>query len=202
MSFNMQATLTEQGTNVQATETKTIWITSQLGRARFDYKVMLPYFKKGIPYTVGIVVENAQGQPESGQVVELQMDRKVLQNLTSDENGKAQYEVDTSTLNTSNVNFRLIYKKQERCYDGNWIVPNYANDHRSVRRFFSRTASFVQLQGPKEDLQCGKTHNIRVQYTFGKDALAAGETTIKFVYMVIARAKIMESGEHSVDVSQ
>ncbi|XP_073451709.1 ovostatin-like isoform X2 [Aquarana catesbeiana] len=202
MSFNMQATLTEQGTNVQATETKTISITRQLGHARFDYKVMLPYFKKGIPYTVGIVVENAQGQPESGQVVELQMDRKVLQNLTSDENGKAQYEVDTSTLNTSNVNFRLIYKKQERCYDGNWIVPTYANDHRSVRRFFSRTASFVQLQGPKEDLQCGKTHNIRVQYTFGKDSLAAGETTIKFVYMVIARAKIMESGEHSVDVSQ
>ncbi|XP_073451707.1 ovostatin-like isoform X2 [Aquarana catesbeiana] len=202
MSFNMQATLTEQGTNVQATETKTISITSQLGRARFDYEVMRPYFKKGIPYTVGIVVENAQGQPESGQVVELQMDGKVLQNLTSDENGKAQYEVDTSTLTSSNVNFQLIYKNQEQCYDGNWIVPTYANDYRSVRRFFSRTASFVQLQGPKEDLQCGKTHNIRVQYTFGKDALAAGETTIKFVYMVIARAKIMESGEHSVDVSQ
>ncbi|XP_073453694.1 alpha-2-macroglobulin-like [Aquarana catesbeiana] len=202
MAFNIQATLTEQGTNIQATETKTISITSQLGHARFDYKVMLPYFKKGIPYIVGIVVENAQGQPESGQVVQLQMDGKVLQNLTSDENGKAQYEVDTSTLTTSNVNFQLIYKNQEQCYDGNWIVPTYANDYRSVSRFFSRTASFVQLQGPKEDLQCGKTHNIRVQYTFGKDALAAGETTIKFVYMVIARAKIMESGEHSVDVSQ
>lgn len=54
-----------------------------------------------------IVVENAQGQPESGQVVQLQMDGKVLQNLTSDENGKAQYEVDTSTLTTSNVNFQV-----------------------------------------------------------------------------------------------
>ncbi|XP_077311284.1 ovostatin-like [Lithobates pipiens] len=202
MTFNMQATLTEQGTNVQATETKTISITSELGRARFDFKVMLPYFKKGIPYTVGIIVENAQGQPESGQVVELQMDGKALQNLTSDENGQAQYEVDTSKFTTSNVNFRLIYKNQEQCNDGNWIVPTYSNDYRSVGRFFSRTDSFVQLQGPKEDLQCGKTHNIRVQYTFGKDALAAGETTIKFVYMVIARAKIMETGEHSVDVSQ
>ncbi|XP_077311744.1 ovostatin-like [Lithobates pipiens] len=202
MSFNLQATLTEQGTNIQATETKYISITSQLGRARFDSEVMLPYFKKGIPYTVGIVVENAQGQPASGQLVELQMDGKVLQNLTSDENGKAQYEVDTSTLTTANVNFQLIYKTQEQCYDSNWIVPTYSNDYRSVIRFFSRTASFVQLQGPKEDLQCGKKHNIRVQYTFGEDALAAGETTIKFVYMVIARAKILESGEHSVDVSQ
>ncbi|XP_077309932.1 ovostatin-like [Lithobates pipiens] len=202
MSFNIQATLTEQGTNIQATETKYIWITSQLGRARFDYEVMLPYFKKGIPYTVGIVVENAQEQPEGGQVVELQMDGRVLQNLTSDEHGKAQYEVDTSTLTTSYVNFQLIYKNQEQCYDGNWIVPTYTNDYRSVRRFFSRTASFVQLQGPKEELQCGKKYNIRVQYTFGEDALAAGETTIKFVYMVIARAKIMKSGEHSVDVSQ
>ncbi|XP_077311743.1 ovostatin-like isoform X2 [Lithobates pipiens] len=202
MSFKMQATLTEQGTNIQATETKTISITSQLGGARFDSEVMLPYFKIGIPYTVGIVVENAHGQPESGQVVQLQMDGKVLQNLTSDENGKAQYEVDTSTLTTSYVNFELIYKNQEQFHDSNWIVPTYADDYRSVRRFFSRTASFVQLQGPKEDLQCGKKHNIRVQYTFGEDALAAEETTITFVYMVIARAKILESGEHSVDVSQ
>ncbi|XP_040217676.1 alpha-2-macroglobulin-like [Rana temporaria] len=202
MTFNMQVTLIEQGTNVQATETKAISITSQLGRARFDLKAMLPYFKKGIPYPVGIIVENAQGQPESGQVVELQMDGKVLQNLTSDKYGKAHYKVDTSTFATSNVNFQLSYKNQEQCYDNNWIVPTYSNDHHSVGRFFSRTESFVQLQGPKEDLQCGKTHNIRVQYIFGKDALAAGETTINFVYMVIARARIMETGVRSVDVSR
>ncbi|XP_040217246.1 ovostatin-like [Rana temporaria] len=202
MSFILQVTLTEQGTNVQATETKTISITSQLGRARFDDEIMRTDYKKGINFTVGVVVENAQGQPESGQVVELQMDGMFLQNLTSDERGKAQCEVDTSTFATSNVNFQLIYKNQEQCYDGNWIVPTYANDYRSVGRFFSRTGSFMQLQGPKEDLQCGKMHNIKVQYSFGKDALAAGETTIKIVFMVIARAKIVESGEHAVDVSQ
>ncbi|XP_072280911.1 ovostatin-like [Pyxicephalus adspersus] len=201
MRFTLQATVTEQGTNVQVTETKTISVTNQLGRVYFDYKVMLPYFKKGIPYPVGIIVENGLQQPESNQVVGLQVDGKIVANMTSDENGKAEYELDTSEFSTSSVQLNLVYKDQEQCFDGNWIVPTYSTDSRTIGRFYSATNSFIQLQGPKEELQCGKTYNIRVQYSFGKDALAEGETTIKFASMVISRSKIIESGEHAVDLS-
>ncbi|KAM5140399.1 alpha-2-macroglobulin-like [Mantella aurantiaca] len=202
MSFRLQVTLIEDGTNVQVTETEAIVITSQLGRASFDYKTMLPYFKTGIPYSVGIFVQNGLGEPESGQVVELQVNGKTVQNLTSDQNGRAEYDIDTSAFTNSEVNLQVIYKNQEQCYDGNWIVPTYSNDIRYIRRFFSRTNSFVQMQGPKEELQCGSTYNIRVQYIFGKEALAVGETTIKFSYMIISRSKIVGSGEYSVDVSE
>ncbi|XP_068114135.1 alpha-2-macroglobulin-like isoform X2 [Hyperolius riggenbachi] len=201
MTFTMQVTITEDGTNVQVTDTKAVRITSQLGRVSFSSKAMRLFFKKGLPFYVEGVVENGLGEPQSDQVVELQVSGKTVQNLTSDENGKVKAEIDTAGFTSSDIQLQLIYKKAQQCSDSNWIVPSYSNSHRSIRRFFSRSQSFVQIEGPRQELQCGQTYPLKVRYIFGKDALAEGETTIKFGYMAAARARTVAFGDHTVDVS-
>ncbi|KAM9323747.1 ovostatin-like [Gastrophryne carolinensis] len=201
MYVKLEATVIEQGAGVQVTEIKIISVTTTLGRAYFVDKYMLPYFKKGIPYPVEVMVEDGLGQPQSNLTVQLQVNTVTVQNLTSDKNGKAYYEVDTSGFGTSEVELQLIYMNAQQCYDSNWVVPNYSNDYRSIRRFFSPTQTFVQLQGPREDLECGATYNILVRYVISRDALEEGQTIVKFVFMALSRAKIVEFGEHSVSIS-
>ncbi|XP_063818466.1 ovostatin-like isoform X2 [Pseudophryne corroboree] len=201
MSLTMQLTVTEEGTGVKTTESKYISIVSQLATASFNRNLMSPYYKQGLPYHVEILVKDSVGRPLAYQVVELQLNGLTLKNLTTDGNGTAQYDLETSNLTDSTINIQVIYKNPEQCYDSNWIVPSYANDYFSITRFYSRTNSIIQIQSLKEDLQCGQTYEINIQYSFGKDWLKEGETTANFIHMVISRSKILITGEHPIDVT-
>ncbi|XP_063818472.1 alpha-2-macroglobulin-like [Pseudophryne corroboree] len=201
MALTMQLTVSEEGTGVQTTESKYISITSQLATASFNRNLMSPYYKQGLPYHVEILVKDSVGKPLAYQVVELHLKGLTLLNLTTDGNGTAQYDLETSNLTDSTINIQVIYKNPEQCYDSNWIVPSYANDYFSITRFYSRTNSVIQIQSLKEELQCGHTYDLKIQYSFDKDSLKEGETTANFIHMVISRSKILITGEHSIDVS-
>ncbi|XP_063818460.1 ovostatin-like isoform X2 [Pseudophryne corroboree] len=201
MALTMQLTITEEGTGVQTTESKYISITSQLATASFNRNLMSPYYKQGFPYHVEILVKDSVGKPLANQPVELQLNGLTLQNLTTDGNGTAQYDLETSDLVDSSFNIQVIYKNPEQRYDSNWIVPSYANDYYSITRFYSRTNSYIQIQSLKEELQCGHTYDLNIQYSFSKDSLKEGETTANFIHMVISRSEIHSTGEHPIDIS-
>ncbi|KAM9325770.1 ovostatin-like [Gastrophryne carolinensis] len=201
MNLKVDATVIEQGTGFQVTGTQNIPITAMMGRAYFLDASMSQNFKKNIPFAVVVMAEDALGRPQSNKTMQLQVNGVTVQNLTSDENGRAYYEIDTSNFSTSEVQLQLIYSNAQQCYDYNWVGPVYSNAYRTIRRFFSPTQTFVQLQGPREDLECGTTHSIRVRYVFGKSALEEGQKTAKFNYIAMSRGIIIESGEKSVDLS-
>ncbi|XP_075071985.1 ovostatin-like [Mixophyes fleayi] len=197
-----QLTVTEESTGVQMTALQTISIVSQLGRVYFDRTFMQQYYKKGLPYSVVLVAEDGVGQPLSNQSVELRVDGKTIQNLTTDAAGKAQYDLDTSDFSYPEINLQAIYKDPEQCYDSNWIVPYYSNDNYQVTRFYSRTGSFIKLLGPREELQSGLKYELTVQYLFGKAALKECGNAPNFKHMVMARTKIVEFDVHPIDIAK
>ncbi|XP_075698819.1 ovostatin-like [Rhinoderma darwinii] len=201
MGLNLQITVTEEGSGIQVTESKFISITSLLGRVSFNRENMDTYYKKGIPFYTELTAVDGLGNPLSDQIIELQVDGKTLKNLTTDANGKAQDFIDTSNLEQSVVNIQVIYKNVEQCYDSNYIVPTYSNDVYSITRFYSRSGSFVNIEGPKGELQCGQTYTLKVKYIFGKSGLQEGETTAHFNYMIMSRTKIVEFGQIPADLT-
>ncbi|XP_063819389.1 alpha-2-macroglobulin-like [Pseudophryne corroboree] len=148
-----------------------------------------------------IETKDSVGQPLAYQAVEVQLNGLTLQNLTTDGNGTAQYDLETSSLTDALINIQVNYKNPEQCYDSNGLIPSYSNNFFPVTRFYSRTNSYIQIQTPKEDLQCGQMYEIKIQYLFGKDSLKEGETTANFIHMVISRSKILITGEHPIDVT-
>ncbi|XP_069610173.1 ovostatin-like isoform X1 [Ranitomeya imitator] len=201
MALGMETVVTEEGSGIQTKETKAISITNQMGSVRFVPQNMERFFKLGLPFYVEAVAVDGAGNPLSDQVIELQVNGITVKNLTTDANGKVQDYIDTSKLDQSVVNIQVIYKNSEQCYDANYIVPTYSNDYYSITRFYSRSGSFVQIEGPKEELQCEQTYDFSVRYIFDQSALEVGETSTNFSYMVMSRANIVDSGRVLVDLT-
>ncbi|KAG9472011.1 ovostatin-like [Eleutherodactylus coqui] len=201
MALTLYATVTEQGTGIQVAESKTISITNQLGQVYFNRENMEPYYKKQLPYFIQATAVDGLQKPISGQIIELQVNGVTVKNLTTDVNGKVQDYIDTSVLEQSVVNIQVIYKNSEQCYDSTYVVPTYSNDYFSITRFYSRSGSFLQIEGPKEELQCGQTYILTVKYTFSQLGLTDGETQVSLNYMTMSRLKIVNFGTLSADLT-
>ncbi|KAM4704402.1 ovostatin-like [Rhinophrynus dorsalis] len=201
MSLSIKATLSEEGTGVQVTESQYVSVTSQLAQLTFDSEVMQQYYKHKIPYFISVLLVNAVGHPIPGEDITLQVNGKVLQNLTTNADGRADYELDTSSYVQPQLDIQALYKNGEQCYDPNWVMPSYSNAYFTATRFYSRTRSFVQVQGPREELKCGQSYQIKVQYSLSTQGLGKDVKTASFFYLAMSKVQIVQHGEQSVDVS-
>ncbi|CAN2390633.1 hypothetical protein PRIEUP_LOCUS670, partial [Pristimantis euphronides] len=201
MGLTMQMTVTELGSEIQATESRYISITSQLGRVTFNHENMDQSFKPGLPYFAQATVVDGLGNPLSNQPIELQVNGVTVSNLTSDANGKVQDFIDTTALDQSTTGIQVIYKYSEQCYDSTYLVPSYSNDYFSITRSYSRSGSFVHIEGPKEELQCGQTYTLIVKYIFSQSGLQEGQTSVNWNYMAMSKTKIINYGTVPTDLS-
>ncbi|KFQ60022.1 Ovostatin, partial [Pelecanus crispus] len=69
-----------------------------------------------------------------------------------------------------------------------------------VRRFYSRTNSFVQIKPVKEKLSCGQKRMINVHYVLNREGYMNARDT-NFYYMVMTNGKIVLSGQKQVSIS-
>ncbi|KAM4636167.1 ovostatin-like isoform 3-T3 [Discoglossus pictus] len=201
MNLVLQLTVIEEGTGIQVTETRYVGITNNAAQVSFDYSVMKPYYKWEIPYFVRVMLVNGVNQPLVDEIVEIRVNGAVITNLTTDANGRAEYEIDTSSFSQLQISIEAIYKNINQCYDNNWVYPTYNNAYYSVNRFYSRSRSFVQVWGPTEELSCGQINNIRVQYSLSEEGVGDA-STIMVYHVIISKTKIVQFGKNQVDVSQ
>ncbi|XP_075468949.1 ovostatin-like [Ascaphus truei] len=201
MSFNFDFTVIEEGTGIQVTESQYVRISSQIARIDFDYQDMEQHYKRGIPYLVTLILKDANEKPISNEIIELQVNGKVVQNLTTNAEGRAEYEIDTSNFVQTQLVIQANYKNGERCFDSGWLSPVYSNAYRSVPRFYSWTGSFVDVRPLHGELSCGQRYNTRVLYSLSRNGVGEGVRTATFYYLVMSKAKIVNSGEQRVDLS-
>ncbi|XP_075114397.1 ovostatin-like [Leptodactylus fuscus] len=202
MALTLTMTMTEEGSGIQVTESRSIDITNRLGQVSFIRDNMEYDYKKGIDYFAEIMAVDGLQNPLSNQTVELQVDGKPVKNLTTDADGKAQVYIDTSGFEKTTVTIEIKYKNSEECYDSNYIVPVYSSDQITLTRFYSWNGCFVHVQRPKEELQCGKTYNLTAKYIFTQSGLQKGETTTNFNFMIISKTKILNHGQIRVDLTK
>ncbi|CAH2323293.1 Hypothetical predicted protein, partial [Pelobates cultripes] len=105
-SFTLDAIVTEDGTGIQVRKSSYTWMTSELAKLYFDYGRMNTYYKRGLPFKASVVLTDEKNNPMQGEKIELEINRNIIQNVTTNADGRATYEIDTSNFVEDNFTIK------------------------------------------------------------------------------------------------
>ncbi|KAM4034149.1 ovostatin-like isoform 2-T3 [Anomaloglossus baeobatrachus] len=201
-NLNLSVTVTENGTEIQVTQTQYFWVTTQLARIAFDYEHMCQYYKRGLPYHVTLFLLDENSQPIVGEEVEIEVDGDwEIRRITTDSNGAANCDIDTSNFFQPNFTIRASYPNTEQCYLAYWQGPDYPTADFLVFRFYSVNGNFLQIIAPPGTLRCGSNQSIEVQFLLSSAGICDGASTATFYYLTMSRARIIHSGQKDVNLT-
>ncbi|NWT83043.1 OVOS protein, partial [Lanius ludovicianus] len=196
-SLNIESIVTENGTGIQIKAYDYISVSQENDQVLF--RNMDSYYKRGIPYHGEITVTNVDGEPVANSTVLLELNGDHLARYTTDKNGSAAFSIDTS--NFFDPSFKLTVKQApEECADFIWGIDNKPKASFLVRRFYSRTNSFLKIEPVTEKLSCGQQQMINVHYVLNRDGYS-NATHTNFYYVVMTQGKITLSGQKQVSIS-
>ncbi|OWK54561.1 Ovostatin [Lonchura striata] len=196
-SLNIESIVTENGTGIQM---KTYdYVSVNQGNDQVQFRNIDSYYKRGIPYHGEITVTNMDGEPVASSTVLLELNGDYLANYTTDKNGVAAFSIDTS--NFFDPSLKLTVKQApDECADFFWRIHNEPKDSFIVRRFYSRTNSFLKIEPVTEQLSCGQQRTVNVHYVLNREGYR-NLTYTNFYYIVMTQGKIVLSGQKEVSIS-
>ncbi|NXX96850.1 OVOS protein, partial [Centropus bengalensis] len=195
--LDVKAIVTEKGTGLQFTATRSISITQVMSSIQFEN--MDHHYKRGIPYHGQIKLVDKDNSPISNEVIQLYINNKNTDNITTDDNGVAEFSIDTSKMFDPEINLKATYKISDQCHTDGWIEPSYPDASFSIQRFYSWTSSFVRIEPLWKDLRCGQQLLIAVHYILNTEGYKS-INTMNFSYVGMAKGKIVLTGEIEVDI--
>ncbi|NXB75702.1 OVOS protein, partial [Donacobius atricapilla] len=179
-SLNVESIVTENGTGIQMKAYDYVSVRQENDQVMF--RNMDSYYKRGIPYHGEITVTNVEGEPVANSTVLLELNGDYLANYTTDKNGTAAFSIDTS--NFFDPSFKLTVKQApDECEDFIWSINNEPKASFLVRRFYSRTSSFLKIEPVTEELSCGQQQTINVHYVLNREGYSDA-THANFYYVV------------------
>ncbi|KFV85384.1 Ovostatin, partial [Struthio camelus australis] len=196
-NLDVKATVTEKGTGLQLTATRSISITRVMSSIQFEN--MDRHYRRGIPFFGQIKLVDKDNSPISNEVVQLFVNNKNTDNFTTDVNGIIDFSIDTSEMFDFEINLKAIYKTSDQCHSEGWIEPSYPDASISVQRFYSWTNSFVRIEPLWKDLSCGQKRVITVHYLLNTEEYE-NINTMNFYYVGMAKGKIVVTGEIKVNI--
>ncbi|XP_027579703.1 alpha-2-macroglobulin [Pipra filicauda] len=197
--LRVEAKIKEEDTGVEFTGTSFSEITSTISRITFEHSDS--YYKRGIPFFGQVKLVDGSGAPIANETVRISFQGEREENYTTNEEGMAQFALNTSMLSFDNVGIRAIHKTHPFCYDRSWVVPYYADGYLQLKRFYSPSNSFLKIEPKSEALSCGSSTEIRVHYILTPEAIAE-QKKITFYYLVMAKGNIKQAGTHILDLDQ
>ncbi|NWI30210.1 OVOS protein, partial [Sula dactylatra] len=198
-SLKIESTVTENGTGIQMKGYDYVAVNQENDRVMF--KNMDLYYKRGIPYYGEIAVMNVDGKPVADRTVLLELNEEYLANYTTDKNGIAAFSINTSNIFDPSFKLR-VRQAPDDCADFFiWRNDNEPQALFFVRRFYSRTNSFVKIEPVEEKLSCGQQRTINVHYVLNREGYRNTRHT-NFYYVVMTRGKIVLSGQKQVNISR
>ncbi|KFO93272.1 Ovostatin, partial [Buceros rhinoceros silvestris] len=197
-SLNVESIVTENGTGIQMKGYDYVSVNQENERAIF--KNMDTYYKRGIPYYGEITVTDMDGKPVADRTVLLELNEEYLANYTTDKNGTAAFSIDTSNFFDPSLKLS-VRQATDDCEDFFiWSKDNKPQALFFVRRFYSRTNSFVKIEQVKEKLSCGQQQTINIHYVLNREGYGNTSHT-DFYYVVMKKGKIILSGQKQVTIS-
>ncbi|NWV38179.1 OVOS protein, partial [Grantiella picta] len=196
-SLDVKATVTEKGTGLQLTAAQVISITRVMSSVQFEN--MDRHYRRGIPYFGQIKLVDKENSPISNEVIQLFVNNKNTENFTTDDDGVAEFSIDTSEMFDPEISLKAIYKSSDHCHFEGWIEPYYPEASLSIQRFYSWTSSFVRIEPLWKDLKCGQKRLITVHYVLNTEGYE-GINTTNFYYVGMAKGKIVLTGEIKVNI--
>uniref|UniRef100_A0A8C0UMY6 Alpha-2-macroglobulin-like n=1 Tax=Cyanistes caeruleus TaxID=156563 RepID=A0A8C0UMY6_CYACU len=197
--LHVEAKIKEEDTGVELTGTSFSEITSTISRVMFALSDT--YYKRGVPFFGQVKLVDGSNAPIANETVRISFQGGQEQNYTTNEEGVAEFALNTSSLAFENVGIRVIHKPNIFCYERSWVVPYYEEGYLQLKRFYSRSNSFLKIEPKSKPLICGSSTEIQVHYILTPEAVG-DQKKITFYYLVMAKGNIKRGGTHILDLDQ
>ncbi|XP_009979068.1 PREDICTED: alpha-2-macroglobulin-like, partial [Tauraco erythrolophus] len=197
--LHVEAKIKEEETGVELTGTGFSEITATISKITFEHSDS--HYKPGIPFFGQVKLVDGSGAPIANEIVRISLQGGQETNYTTNEEGRARFSLNTSTLNFDTVGIRATHKVHPYCYDRSWVVPYYEEAHLQLKRFYSPSNSFLKIEPKSETLSCGSSTEVPVHYILTPGAVG-DQKKIVFYYLVMANGIIKHAGTHVLDLDQ
>ncbi|KAM4030483.1 alpha-2-macroglobulin isoform 2-T2 [Anomaloglossus baeobatrachus] len=199
MKLIASAKVTEEGTGVVLTGEGTSEIVKLI--AKVSFQQMDSHFKKGIPYSGQIFLQDAAGKPLPNENVTVFVGYN-FKNFTSTTgpDGTADFSIDTKGFPGSSINLRAVYKTTERCYTHSTLLPFYEDATHRVQHFYSRTKSYIKIQPIFRTLRCEHEEKFTVYYALTPEGVGKVPDVV-FQHLVMAKGQIVDFGKNEVKLT-
>ncbi|KAM6292068.1 LOW QUALITY PROTEIN: alpha-2-macroglobulin [Porphyrio hochstetteri] len=197
--LHVEAKIKEEETGVELTGTSFSEITTTISKITFENSDS--HYKPGIPFFGQVRLVDGSGAPIANEIVKISFQGGQETNYTTDEEGRAQFALNTSALDIDSVGIRATHKVYPFCYDRSWVVPYYEESYLQLKRFYSPSNSFLKIEPRSETLSCGSSAEVRVHYILTPEAIGE-QKKITFYYLVMAKGIIKQAGTHILDLDQ
>eukprot|EP00079_Xenopus_tropicalis_P031751 XP_017945522.1 PREDICTED: LOW QUALITY PROTEIN: alpha-2-macroglobulin [Xenopus tropicalis] len=179
--------VTEDGTGIEFSASGESKISTQLISVTFlDAD---DAYKPGIPYSGTVRVVDVDDVPIPNQPVYLtSRDRKVNQNLETDQKGLAPFKLE----NTAKWKAEMYLQAK---------TPTDSSAHLTLKRFYSRSNSFLKLHAQKGELPCQGQQEVRVEYLIKGTELGEGAKHMELHYLAVSKGAIKDSGSFEIPVT-
>nr|XP_056704329.1 ovostatin-like [Euleptes europaea] len=197
VSLRVNAVVTENGTGIQKSTNG--YVSVYPARKTVSLEHIDSYYRRQIPYTGQIRLRDEDNAPIAKGLLFLELEGNIVANYTTDENGTAQFSINTSHFFEPRYKLR-VFHQPDPCAEDGWLETDQPESVRFVYRFFSRTDSFVKAVPVLEELKCGQRRPVTVHYVLNKDRLEGRISKLYFFYILLAQDKIMANGKQQVSV--
>uniref|UniRef100_A0A2K6T1K0 Ovostatin homolog 2-like n=1 Tax=Saimiri boliviensis boliviensis TaxID=39432 RepID=A0A2K6T1K0_SAIBB len=168
-------------TGVQISEMTSVFITQLLGTVNFEN--MDTFYRRGISYFGTLKFLGPDNVPMVNKLLQLELNDEFIGNYTTDENGEAQFSINTSDIFDPEFNLKATYIRPKSCYLPSWLTPQYLDAHFLVSRFYSRTNSFLKIVPEPKRLECNQQKVVTVHYALNSEAYK-DDSSVNFFYLV------------------
>ncbi|ROK23402.1 Alpha-2-macroglobulin [Anabarilius grahami] len=202
-SLRVEAMVTEEGTEITMTKSKSVSLTFKIGKVKFTD---LPKtYKHGSVIEGKIKLSNFKGAPIQNKEVYLMEGHvwspKLLLNLTTDSDGLASFSLNTSSCSKSDINLIASAYPEVR-YSGH-KRPYISADIKLVQLFqpdapYNPTLSELIIENTEQPLKCDSECTVTIKYYFVGETIEDFKTDI--VYMVLSRGVIFHHGYEKFEV--
>eukprot|EP00105_Crassostrea_gigas_P026706 XP_011447751.1 PREDICTED: pregnancy zone protein [Crassostrea gigas] len=148
------------------------------------------YFKQGLPYRGKVTAKNPMGNPIPQERIRIkastyQMPWHLTLTVNTDENGTAFFAINNFPENITTFSISAVGLSIQN-EDGEQYPRHYLGSaHKNVRRWFSPSDSYIQIEHIQQPLACGKDSQLGLLYSTPND------TNLNFYIMVMSRGRII-----------
>ncbi|XP_059370476.1 alpha-2-macroglobulin-like [Carassius carassius] len=201
-SLHVEATVTEEGTEINMTKSETVSLTFEIGKCTLTD---LPKtYEHGSVIEGKIKLSNFKGAPIQNKVVYLlegTWPSKLLLNLTTDSDGLASFSLNTSSLPKKDIN--LMASVYPTFHYHGYKSPYFSTDRKIVQLFrpatpYTPSLSELIIENIEQPLKCDAEFTVTIKYYFIGETAKDFKTDI--VYMVLSRGVIVHHGYEKVEV--
>uniref|UniRef100_A0A8C3M1M4 Alpha-2-macroglobulin n=1 Tax=Chrysolophus pictus TaxID=9089 RepID=A0A8C3M1M4_CHRPC len=178
--LHVDARIEEEETGIVLTGTSFSEITTTISKITFENSDS--YYKPGIPFFGQVKLVDGSGAPIANETVRISLQGGQEMNYTTNEEGRAQFALNTSMLYFDSVGIRV-------------------NGYLHLKRFYSPSQSFLKIEPMSETLSCGSSAEVRVHYILTPEAVRE-KKKVTFYHLVMAKGIIKQAGTRILDLDK